>query len=293
MDYFTGSRAQPLAVQGSNSQMSTDVAVVNNAVSVIDITKKIQAQRFRNSVNRIRQQAESYLKGVFGGSMPAPDYHNPFYLAHTSDVIYGQETENTGAAQLAPSGSSETPLPIAITTNLRGTSGNYVFEAHTDRPGIIIGITSYDITRIYTKSIDRSFFHVNRYDWFNPFLQYIGDQEIYLQELGIKPSANSLNSMTPFSYALRHMEYKQKYSYAAGAFCEDGVLPGWIFVASDKRGSQSTINPDWIRSVPAEFDRFYISLAGYSLATYFHFIVKDFNSTNASRPMAYSPQILG
>lgn len=293
LDYFTGSRAQALAVQGSNTQMNTNVAVVNNAVSVLDITKKIQAQRFRNSVNRVRQQAESYLKGIFGGSMPAPDYHNPFYLAHTSDVIYGQETENTGSAQLAPSGSSESSLPIAITTNLRGTSGNYVFEAHTDRPGIIIGITSYDITRIYTKSIDRSFFHISRYDWFNPFLQYIGDQEVWLQELGIKPAANSLNNMTPFAYALRHMEYKQRYSYAAGAFCEEGILPGWIFVASDRRGNQATINPDWIRSVPAEFDRFYISLSGYSLATYFHFIVKDFNSTNASRPMAYSPQILG
>ena len=285
LDYFTGSRTQPLAVVGNTSQTSTDVAVNNNVVSVIDITKSIQAQRLLNSVNRVRQTAEGYLKGIFGGKLPAPDYHNPFYLAHTSDVIYGQETENTGVNQMQDN--------IAITTNLRGTSGNYVFEAHSDRPGIIIGLGSYDITRIYTKSTDRSFFHVDRYDWFNPFLQYIGDQAIYLQELGINPTGTSLSIMTPFSYTLRHMEYKQKINYASGGFCENGYLPGWIFVASDRRGTQATLNPDWIRSVPAEFDRFYVSLNGYSLATYFHFIVKDYNSCNASRPMSYSPQILG
>lgn len=285
LDYFTGSRSQPLAVVGNTGATSTDVAVNSNTVSVIDITKSIQAQRLLNSVNRVRHNFEGYLKGIFGGKLPAPDYHNPFYIAHTSDVIYGQETENTGVSQMQDS--------IAITTNLRGTSGNYVFEAHSDRPGIIIGISSFDITRIYTKSTDRCFFHTDRYDWFNPFLQYIGDQEIYLQELGINPQGSSLVFMTPFSYTIRHMEYKQKMNYASGGFCEDGYLPGWIFVASDRRGTQGTINPDWIRSVPAEFDRFYISLNGYSLATYFHFIVKDFNSYNASRPMAYSPQILG
>lgn len=281
LDYFTGSRAQPLAVVSTN--VNTNVSVNNNLVSVIDITKSIQAQRFLNSVNRVRHNFEGYLKGIFGGKLPAPDYHNPFYLAHTDDVIFGQETENTGAAQVSD--------PIAITTNLRSSSNNYMFDCHTDRPCIIIGITSYDITRVYTKSMERAFLKVNRFDYFNPFMQYIGDQPIYIQELGINPVSGQLSTLKNFSYTIRHEEYKQRFNQAAGGFVQN--LPGWIFIASDERGTQTSINPDWIRSVNAEFDRFYVSLTGWSLGSYFHFIVDDFNSVNASRPMAYAPQILG
>ena len=276
LDYFTGSRAQPLAVVSSG--ISTNVAVNSNQVSVIDITKSIAAQRFLNSVNRVRHNFEGYLKGIFGGKHPAPDYHNPFYLAHTDDVIFGQETENTGAAQMSNS--------IAITTNLRSSSNNYMFDCQTDRPCIIIGITSYDISRVYTKSIERAFFKLNRFDYFNPFMQYIGDQPIYGQELGYVSG-----TFSNFSYTLRHMEYKQRYNQASGGFVEN--LPGWIFIASDVRGTQTNINPDWIRSLNAEFDRFYISLTGWSLGSYWHFIVDDYNTVNASRPMAYAPQILG
>ena len=298
LDYFTGSRAQPLAVYsagtGLNGGISTDVGVVSNQVSVIDITKSIQAQRFLNSVNRVRHNFEGYLKGIFGGEVPAPDYHNPFKLAYSVDTIFGQETENTGAAQLQPEGSTDKALKIAITTNLRG-SGKYAFEIHTDRPCIAIGVTSYEIARVYQRGMDRSFLHLNRFDWFNPFMQWIGDQPVYLQELGISPVSNSLNSLNSvFAYTIRHEEYKQWWNTCSGAFCVPSTdLDNWIFVANDQRGNQANINPDWIRALSAEFDRFYVSLSGWSLGTYFHFIVDDFNTCNASRPMAFAPQILG
>lgn len=284
LDYFTGSRAQPLAVVNT-AQINTNVAVNSNQVSVIDITKSIQAQRFLNSVNRVRHSFEGYLKGIFGGNLPAPDYHNPFYMAHTDDVIFSSETENTATEQMTDK--------IAITSSLKSGSNNYMFEIDTDRPCIIIGITSYEIARVYQHSMDRSFLHINRFDWFNPFMQYIGDQPVYLQELGINPNAG-LSSLKNWAYQMRHMEFKQKYNYAAGGFCNPSTdLDLWIFGDKAIRGSQDSINPDWIRSLNAEFDQFYVSLTGWSLGTYFHFIAVDYNSVNASRPMAFAPQILG
>lgn len=272
LDYFTGSRAQPLAVG------STGVAVQSGMVDVVDVTRNIQRQRFLNAVNRVRHNTEGYLKGIFGGDDPAPDYHNPFFLCHTDDDIYGQETENTGQAQFEN--------PISISTNLRSNGSRYMFEMHCDRPCILIGITSYDIPRIYTKTIERPFFHVDRFDMFNPFEQFIGDQPIYKEELGIGTPSGLGN----FSYTLRHMEFKQRYNQAAGGFIE--YLPGFAFLAADERGTQDTINPDWIRSVCSEFDKFYVSLTGWSNASYFHFIVDNFNDCSGSRPMAYAPSIL-
>lgn len=275
-DYFTGSRSQPLAVG------STGVSVSGNTVDVVDITRNIQRQRFLNAVNRVRHSFEGYLKGIFGGEIPAPDYHNPFFLASTKDDIYGQETENTATDQMTAN--------IAITTNLRSNGSRYMLEIRPDRPSVIIGITHYDLPRVYGRSTERMMLHVDRFDMFNPFMQYIGDQPVYIQELGINPNGTALLNMSNFAYGLRHMEYKQRFNQAAGGFVEN--LTGWCFLASDRRGNQATINPDWIRSVPSEIDDFYVSLTGYSNGSYWHFIVDNFNDCSGQRPMAYAPSIL-
>lgn len=275
-DYFTGSRSQPLAVG------STGVTVSGNTVDVVDITRNIQRQRFLNAVNRIRHNFEGYLQGIFGGDVPAPDFHNPFFLAATKDIVFGQQTENTGASQMEEK--------IAITTNLRSNGSRYMLEIRPDRPSVIIGITHYDIPRAYSRSTERMMLHQDRFDMFNPFMQYIGDQPVYLQELGINPNGSSINRMVNFAYSLRHMEYKQRFNQAAGGFVEN--LPGWCFLASDRRGNQSTINPDWIRSVPSEIDDFFVSLTGWSNGSYWHFIVDTYNDCSGRRPMAYAPSIL-
>lgn len=277
LDYFTGSRTSPLAVG------SVNVNVTGTTVNVIDITRNIQKQRFLNSINRIGHKFENYLKGLFGGSMPAPDYHNPFNLAKTVDSVFGDETNNTGAAQVSISN------PVAITTDLKARSNDYMFEIQSDRPCVIIAITYYDIPRVHLFSADRSFFHVDRFDYFNPFFQYTGDQPVYQQELGIQPI--STTNFANFGYSLRHMEYKQLYSSCAGGFVK--ALPGWIFPAVDRRGNSYVLSPEWIRSVQSEFDNFYKSLTGWSLATYFHFIVDNFVDFSGQRPMAFAPQILG
>lgn len=286
MDYFVGGRTQPLAVgaSGTGSPTSTSVPVSNGMVSVIDISRSIQAQRFLNSVNRFAHKFENYLKGLFGGRMPAPDYHNPFHLASVTDIVFGDETANTGDAQINPNGDSE---PIAITTNLRGNGSKYMFEIDSDRPCVIIAIGYYDVPRVHFRTMDRAFLHQDRFDYFNPFLQYIGDQPIYNTELGI----NITSPLANFSYGLRHGEYKQLYHTASGGFIE--YLPGFVFPALDIRGSLINLHPEFIRCIQSEFDNFYTSLTGHSLASYFHFIVDNEIDCSGSRPMAFAPQILG
>lgn len=286
MDYFVGGRTQPLAVGavGTGSPTSTTVPVNAGTVSVIDISRSIQAQRFLNSVNRFAHKFESYLKGLFGGRMPAPDYHNPFHLANVIDTVFGDETVNTGDAQINPNGDSE---PIAITTNLRGNSSKYMFEIDSDRPCVIIAIGHYDVPRVHLRTMDRAFLHQDRFDYFNPFLQYIGDQSIYNTEIGINVGIPLSN----FAYGLRHGEYKQLYNTASGGFVE--YLPGFVFPAIDRRGTLSNLHPEFIRCIQSEFDNFYTSLTGHSLASYFHFIVDNEIDCSGTRPMAFSPQILG
>lgn len=274
-DYFVGSRPRPLA------PVNTDVSVNDNMVSVVNITRSIQAQRFANAVMRSRQKIEEYVKSLFGKS-PAPDYHNPFFLTRQEEIVFGDEVQNTAESQSTEANSR--------TANFSAGLGQFTFTFHNDdaHPCIYLQIISFDIRRAYTRSVERQFLHLDRFDMFNPDFQYIGDQPVYGIELGYP-----YNSKMPkiFAYQSRDMEYKERFDQAAGGFVEN--LPGWILTDNFMSfGEFKNIDPDFIRSYNTELDPFFLSLTGYSLGSYFHFICITQNNVNAKRPMAVDPQIL-
>lgn len=271
-DYFVSSRVRPLAVG------SVDVSVNNNAVSVIDITKNIQVQRFLNAVNHSGRRLSNYIKTFFGISIP-PDRHVPHWLADLDELVYTSEVENTADAQQTEQNS--------ITARFTGNSGNKQLHFYVDFPGYIIGLTSYDIERAYVDTIDRSFFIENRFDMFIPEMQFVGDQPVFAQEL----SANDSRAFgTPFGYQYRDMQYKLFISTADGGFVEN--LPGFAFLYNPAIWNEQNISPDFIRSKTSELDDFYLSLSGYSLGSYFHFISLITNNVSAKRPMIANPKIL-
>lgn len=274
-DYFTASRPRPLA------PINTDVSVNNSQVSVIDITRNIQAQRFANSVMRTRSKIEDYVKGLFGKA-PAPDFHNPFFLVRQEETIFGDEVQNTAESQVNN--------PNSRTANFVGNVSPHTFTFHNDdmHPCIYLQIISFDIRRAYTRSVDRQFLHVTRFDMFNPDFQYIGDQPIFGIELGYP-----VNGVVPdvFSYTTRDMEYKQRFDQASSGFVEN--LPGWILTDRDRsKVTTPNLDPDFIRSYNTELDQFFLSLTGYSLGSYFHFVCITDNNVSAKRAMAVDPQIL-
>lgn len=274
-DYFTGSKPTPLAVGEYTA------AVNNNEVSAIDITRSIQMQRLLHRVNMVGRKLGDYLSGIFGGKLPEAPKDVPIFLSHQNFDVEGFEVNNTGADQL------DADVQNITTTNLRSTKDKFAFEVTIDEPCYIIGMSSYAMMRIYSKTMDRFAFHHDRFDDFIPEMQYIGDQDVKAVELD-----SLVRDMNPFAYNLRYMEYKQRISYASGGFIED--LPSWAFVTDNTDGNppSSKITPDYIRSSPSEFDRFYKSLNGYSLGTYYHFIVAYTNNTAPLRRMEYTPEIL-
>lgn len=280
LDYFTGSKTRPLAVG------DVSVQVNNNTVNVVDTQAKTFLARFLNVINRVGMR--NYVKGVFGTDQ-APDWHNPQYLVQIDDIVYGQQVENTGAQQFDPD------YPNSITTLLHGNSDRYAFEMDFDRSSIIVGLVWFDIDRVYSMATERQNLHFDRFDEFQPFMQYTGDQALMRVELGsplLGVSSSNTPATAPFGYKLRNAEYKERYDQCAGAFCND-MLDAFLFKADilESSGIQN-IDPMFIRSFPSELDRFYLSLTGYSLGTYFHFIVKFTNLYSGSRPMAFAPTLM-
>lgn len=278
VDYFTSAKTHPLALGDTSVQVST-----TDKVDVVDVTRNIQMQRFLNFANRAGRKFEEYISKL-NGKYVAPDYHNPQYLGGTIDRLYNSKVENTADAQQTK--------PNSVTSTFGSNSENFAFTFECDRPSIILGLVSFDIVRAYANCVKRDSQHIDRFDYFNPFLQHIGDQQIF----GFEYLANSQGMFRAgnYGYTTRHAEYKEEVSRADSGFI-DGTLPSWAFVNKpiDWLTEDSVfISPEAIRSYPEELDDYYLDLPYVGTSKYFHFIVDFFNSCEAIRPMIKKPEIL-
>lgn len=273
-DYFTDSRTRPLAVGSDSIEVQTD-----GTVSVVDVSKNIVYQRFRNAVVKLGNNFGDYLRGIFG-TTPSPDYHFPKFISHQDFDISGFEVANSTADNQGQ-----------LVTNLNTRDDSFIFEVEVDMPCVIIGIASFSVPRVYMQTKERHFFHRDRYDMFNTMLQYIGDQVVYNHErTDLRPNDEI------FGYQSRNNEYKQRYGVVSGGFATK--LPAWSFVADSLFNPivdvfiADTQSPDFIRAHDYEFNRFFAQQSGYSLANWFHYILVINNKCVCNRPMEVNPNIL-
>lgn len=276
-DYFTDSRTRPYAPG------VMDAPVVGEKVSAIDITKSVVMQRYLNAVVKLGNNFGDYLRGIFG-TTPSPDYHFPKFIASSEVAVDGFEVANTSSQQQG-----------LMVTNLKTSADKYEFEVSVDMPCIILGLSSFSVPRVYSQTCNRFFFHNDRFDDFNPMLQYIGDQDIRSIELSSCTNREG-QADGVFAYASRNAEYKQSFSVASGGFID--MLPSWAFLSDslfqgyfvpDTLIPQS---PEFIRAKDYEFDRFFAVQTGLSLGHKFHFILRYNNQNVCNRPMEVNPGIL-
>lgn len=279
VDYFVGGRSNPLAVGDVNVPVSGD------GVNVVDIAQKTGFARLLAATNQLGSRARQWLEGIFKGAPDIKwDKHDPMFIGHLVDIVNGEDNENTGNAVFEDVGDINTSQVSTTSVFRSRSSRSFAFEFDCAMPGYIIGVTYYDIPRVYTASIDRQMMAYDRYDEFNPFMQYVGDQPVYLREMVSDDDTDRV-----FAYQQKDMQYKQTFSRSAGGFSE-GVLPSWFFddeVFLSSLKSAVTIGPEFIRSRSVELDKFYLSLTGWSYSTYFHFICCYNNDLDASRPMTF------
>lgn len=271
-DYFTQMRPQRTAV----GDLDIDTS---DGLDALEITRKMVYQRFLNWNNRVGPKYEDYIKELTGMSA-LPDPTEPSLITHSQSVVGSYQVENTGDAQLS--------LDNSVTTLLRDTNSGFEFDIIISEPSILLGLTSYDMMRLYTRVMDRSHIKDSRFDFFNHMLQYTGDQDIKALEL------DAASDDSPIGYNTKDIHYKMQVNVANGGFITS--LSSWAFTSELTDNDMTMkfgINPQFIRNTNGDFDRFYSSLTGYSLGTYFHFILKYTNDlSNMQRPMDVAPDIL-
>lgn len=261
-DYFTSARLQPLAV-GDNS-----VIVADNRVQMLDITRGLWLQRFKNILNRTSHNIYEYLKSITG-FMPSQIKPQPnFIFGDTSKVNVEQVANTAGTNDLG-----------GMTSLVSDSQKKYIFDIFNDCDSVILGCVSYSAPVVFASGYDRSFDKRTRADDFNFMLQNMGDQEIWSHEflpIGFERQGTdqAVNLETIFGYTLRYMELKQGISRATGGFKDPNTgLRTWSFIFDP----YTLINPlnlseDYLHNSNQMLDRFYKSLTGLSPSNRFHFI---------------------
>lgn len=277
-DYFSTARPRMLAVG------DLSINAVDGMVSPIDVTQNLLKQRYLNAVNYTGSGFLQYYASQFGVT-PSDTTTFPRFLSHQKLVLQNQLTNNTADDQGKQ------------TTNIVGyADSNFGFDVFIDDIGYIIQVTTYDVLPIYTSGIDNSYHLADRFDFFNPMLQNIGDQPIRLSEMiGFPRDYQSV-----FGYTMRNSEYKYKLSKAHGAFVNNDLAgflvkyPFTNFVRSvqDDDIYSLNISPEFIRDRSYYLDNTIPALTGISPAQYFHFICSFTNEVHSARKIQKTPPVL-
>lgn len=279
-DYFLNARTQPLAVGDNYIEVSED-----NKISVIDVTQRQWFQRFRNAVNRTSQNINEYLLSITGVQRQRIE-PQPNFICSQSFNLSGQEIEGTNYDQ-----NTSDENPTTTITTLRSGQSRYMFEVFIDEPSYIIGCVSFNAKYVYPRATDKEFLMTDRFDWFNSFLQHIGDQEIMKHEMD-----SSYDHDIVYGYTLRYAQFKYGLSHATGGFSAH-ALPSWSLMMPEKSQlvgpwRYDHINSNVLRNTDVDFDQFFPSLTGADAAHRFHFIISSYNSVPANSKQQDFPTLM-
>lgn len=266
-DYFSTARPNMLAV----GQLQINVA--DGGVSPIDVTKNLLMQRYLNAANYIGSGFLQYMASIYGVT-PSDTGTFPRFIAHRVIELGNDVVNNTAENQGYQ------------TTNLIGVTDQNGFDVFIDDFGVIINVVSYDVLPVYKSGIDSTYHLSDRFDYFNPMLQGIGDQAIRRSEMIGNPASRD----NIFGYTMRNAEYKFKVSRAHGAFVNS--LNAMLLPVPISRLNTENIDPDFIRDKPSFLDSVIPVSTGISPAEYFHFAVSCTNELHCARKIQATPPVL-
>uniref|UniRef100_A0AAU8B6W9 Major capsid protein n=1 Tax=Dulem virus 268 TaxID=3145745 RepID=A0AAU8B6W9_9VIRU len=281
-DYFTTARTQPLAV--GDVSISGTVSNSVATVSAIDTNKSLWMQRFLNAVNRASQDIYAYIYEMAGVNVKRK-LPEPYFLTSESYNIGKQQVSNTTSDNQGDQ-----------VTILKDQSSRYMFEIFFDEPSYLIIVDTFSVPSVYPFPTRELFFRSDRFDWYNSYMEHIGDQSLPLYALDSRQSA-VLDPSVVFGYQTRYAQFKYGVSDAVGGFTF-GNLPSWypLYDPLESRNivnsTSSVLSPYFLRNNNMEFDKLYSSLTYLSPGSRFHFVKSIYFKFDLNGRMQKFPSLL-
>lgn len=226
----------------NNNTVAAANALYANLASVTGIP--ITELRLANALQRFMELSShrgsryvEYLLSRFGVRSSDARLQRPELLSRSkqvvqiSEVLATAEGTNTDVGDLKGHGIGA----------MRSNRYMRMFEEH----GFVFTLMAVQPKTMYTQGIERHWSRDDKYDYFQPETQFIGDQEIYQKEIyATAATANNVFGWTP-----RYDEYRGRFNRIAGEFRQTS-LDFWhqarIF------SSAPALNSAFVKSDPTE-----------------------------------------
>lgn len=219
-----GSRVE--FASSGNYANATDIAHNNSVLATIrDLRKSISLQHYFETLSQSGGRYLETMEVMFGKRLPDDMLNYSEYLGGSVIPLFVNEVEQTSPAMV---GNKQTYLgdlsgkPVAA-----GDTENVFFEA--DEYGIYMCMAHIVPKRSYSGHFNRAWRELDALDLPNPAFEGLGDQAVYMYELGNSTKSNANNI---FGYVPRYAHYKTVLDRYSGEM--EHTLRQWHLGDGDK-----------------------------------------------------------
>lgn len=217
-------------------------------LTIAEFRETIQLQALAEMENRSGTRYVEILWGVY--NVVSPDFRMaiPEYLGGSKTPIYVVPVAQTSMT----SGSEAQGQLAAYGSGFKTKDG---FTKSFVEHGVVIPLVwvRSEGSNVYSQGLHRMWTRSTKYDFFNPFLQNIGDQAILQQEIYLS-DANASADATVFGYQERYAEYMYLPSFITGKLRPAYATPYDYWHLSPELGSAPTLSQTFMEE-DAPIDR--------------------------------------
>ena len=247
------------------------------AASITDLRRSFALQQWLEKNARGGSRYIESNKVHFGVNSSNKALQRPQYLGGTATPISISEVLQTSASQ-----DQTSPIPGTPQANMAGhgisVGGGQTISCFAEEHGYIFGIMSVMPKTAYQQGIHRHWTRNDKFDYFWPDFQHIGEQAILNKEIALEGG----NQEGVFGYIPRYSEYKYMNDSVHGDFKQE--LDFWHM--GRKFASVPVLNQDFIQMDAAEVNRIF-AVPGNQTDPIDNLWIHVLNNVKARRPMAY------
>lgn len=283
---FDGSTAGSLSTDNTNQvaidflsgtpsgQIATDavrgLSVHNASFSINDLRLASAIQRFNELLARAGHRYKETILSMF--NQVTPDYRldRPEFICSSNiPVQFSDIPQTSSSVENSPQGT------LAGKGTVYGNNG--LFRYHCNEHGFLITLCCVIPRTSYMNGVPRMFFREDRYDYYTPAFENLGEQAIYNKELYFDASSDDEEV---FGYGPRYAEYKYIPSTVHGEFRDS--LSFMTFVR--KFGARPHLNEEFITPDDGTLSAPFAVTSGVH-----HYYCQFVNHLYARRPMQKLP----
>jgi hypothetical protein len=282
----TDSGTNPFYIEGTaaSSAYPNIRADLSNATAatILQLRQAVQIQAILELDARAGTRYPEQLYAVYGVRFDDVSYRPEFLGSQTARINIQSVAQTSNDGTNGDVGD----LSAIGTVSINGGG----FTKSFNEPGYILGLVSARADIGYQQGLDRKWSRTDRYSYFHPYLQGIGDQATLKKEIVLCDPAQDTGSTgtkdneRTFNYAERYAEYKFKNSHVTGLFrsTHASTLHAWHLVEELTDKTEPNFNAAFI-AANTPVDRV------IEVTTQPHLILDCDFQCNMARPMhAYS-----